>query len=187
MNPVAVLIAGATVLVSGHRAAAKSVDGLEETLFRMVNSLSDSINGPVWLMMQTGSLGAAWVAAGVGWASGRRGLAVRLASAGSASWLVCKLGKRWIDRDRPTAYLPDVRVRGRRQKGGGYPSGHAAVAMSLALVAAGGSGFTRNALVAMATGTGLARVYVGAHLPYDVVGGWAIGVLSARAALALPD
>jgi undecaprenyl-diphosphatase len=59
----------------------------------------------------------------------------------------------------------------------GFVSGHAAVATSLCVAAFPELGSTaRRALVVAAVTVGIARVYIGAHLPLDVLGGIALGV-----------
>ena len=61
----------------------------------------------------------------------------------------------------------------------GYPSGHAAVAGALTVVVAAHLG-RRWAVAALVLGVAvlLGRMYVGAHLPLDVVGGAALGAVS---------
>ena len=62
-------------------------------------------------------------------------------------------------------------------------SGHAAVSVTLALVSLpnGRPGGLAGLLTAAGI-TGVARIYVGAHLPLDVAGGWALGALVGGAA-----
>ncbi len=87
-----------------------------------------------------------------------------------------------IGRGRPEKHLEDVVVRGQAQTGLGYPSGHCAVAFALALIVGSESGpAARVVLLTLAGTTAVARMYVGAHLPLDIVGGVAIGVLGGRA------
>lgn len=159
----------------------------EARVFRSANHAPDALHPPVWLVMQSGSLGAVFVVGGALHLRGRPRAAVVALAIGSAVWGGVKLVKPLVGRGRPSRYLVDTRVRGSAQAGLGYPSGHAAVSMALALVATDARpGGLRRAAVGVATGTGLARMYVGAHLPLDIVGGWAIGValgLTARDAL----
>ena len=150
----------------------------EQQAFRLVNGLPDSLYGPAWPVMQLGALGAAPATAAVALAAGRRSLARRLLAGGSAAWVLAKVVKRVVRRGRPMALLAGVRTRGQEAAGLGYLSGHTAVAVALTAAAwphlgAGG----RWAALALASTVGLSRIYVGAHLPLDVAGGAALGLL----------
>ena len=175
----ALVIASSAVLVATARQArSRRVDACEERIFRIVNTAPDGIRIPVWLVMQSGSLGAVGVAA----LAARRTaspVSVRVLVAGSAAWSLAKLIKPFVGRGRPEDHLDDVTRRGALQTGLGFPSGHAAVATTLALVAAPTGVWGRTVGLAVAGATGLARMYVGAHLPLDVVGGIAIGSIIA--------
>jgi len=88
-----------------------------------------------------------------------------------------KLVKRLVHRPRPAALLPATHRRGPAATGLGYLSGHAGVAAALgaaALPHLGPAG--RTLTLAAIPAVGLTRVYVGAHLPLDVIGGAALGV-----------
>jgi undecaprenyl-diphosphatase len=84
--------------------------------------------------------------------------------------------KRLVRRGRPVAVGP-VKVRGQAQSGDGFVSGHAAVSVTLA------AGVMRSfprldpVLAVLASTVGLSRMYVGAHLPLDVLGGAALGLI----------
>lgn len=183
---IAVLAATAVVVRSARRAKSGGVHRTEETVFRSVNGLSDAIEKPVWLVMQTGSLAAVFVAAGELQRRGERATAVSALVTGVAVWGGVKLIKPQIGRGRPGAELPDVAVRGQPQTGLGYPSGHAAVALTLALISTRTSSRSvRTAALAAAGTTGLARMYVGAHLPLDVAGGFGIGMICGTVANAI--
>jgi glycosyltransferase 2 family protein len=171
----AALAAGA-VGWSARRAATGRVDPPEERVFRALNDAPDALYPFVWPVMQMGSLAAAFVAAeGV---RRRRGLpdALVVAAVGTSVWGGIKLIKPSVGRGRPAAHLDEVHVRGQEQTGLGYPSGHAAVALTLALVAARSPGARAVALAGAAI-TGASRMYVGAHLPLDVIGGFGAGLL----------
>lgn len=176
-------IAAAVVAITGARARRRSVGRAEELVFRTINSEPDSIHRPVWLIMQSGSLGAAFGIGAVLRAAHRPRRAVVAVAAGSAIWGGVKLIKPCVGRGRPAAHLDGVRVRGAPQTGLGYPSGHAAVATTLALVSApAGHRCALAGLLTTAGLTGVARVYVGAHLPLDVIGGHALGALAGAGA-----
>lgn len=161
--------------------------GRREVLaFRAVNELPDgALAPPVWLVMQGGALGAVPAAALLARLEGHPRLAVRLLTGGTAAWVLAKGVKAFVQRPRPVVLLPATRRRGREAVGLGYVSGHAAVAVALASAALPELGPRgRAAALGVVPVIGLARLYVGAHLPLDVVGGAAVG-LAADAAAAL--
>jgi undecaprenyl-diphosphatase len=88
-----------------------------------------------------------------------------------------RMAKLLVERERPGTTVPDAILRGVHPAGLSFVSGHAiitfAVAGLLALVLP-----RRWAIVTLvlATLNGVARVYLGAHNPLDVVGGAAIGL-----------
>ena len=95
---------------------------------------------------------------------------------GTTTWLVAKVVKRVIGRGRPAGLIPEVHIRGRAATGEGYLSGHAGVSTALAAAATQMFPGHRLALAGLATTVGVARIYVGAHLPLDVVGGAALAI-----------
>lgn len=137
--------------------------------------------------MQLGSLAGVYAVGAALSRTGRTADAVATTLAGTAMWGGVKLIKGRIGRGRPTELLDEVSVRGPAQTGIGYPSGHAAVAATLALIAPIPDPAIRAAALLVAGGVGGARIYVGAHLPLDVAGGLALGVLGGLAARALLD
>ncbi|MCA1657062.1 MAG: phosphatase PAP2 family protein, partial [Actinobacteria bacterium] len=115
---------------------------------------------PPWRRASDGWPGGCWSAAPPA------GLSPRWSSGASAALA------------RPPS-LPDAHRRGPDAAGLGYLSGHAAVAVAVALGTAAlprlrGPG--RAAVLAAVPVVGLCRIYVGAHLPLDVLGGAALGL-----------
>ena len=91
--------------------------------------------------------------------------------------MLAKVVKHFVERGRPSEFVPDLHIRGAAAHGLGYVSGHVAVISALAVAAwpyLGRQG--RIAVVALAGIVGVLRVYVGAHLPLDIVGGVGLGV-----------
>jgi uncharacterized membrane protein YbhN (UPF0104 family)/membrane-associated phospholipid phosphatase len=150
----------------------------EANLFRLLNDLAlpGWTRWPVWGVMQLGVIGAVPLVAGLALLTRRIRLAAYAALAGGTIYLVAKLVKAFVQRGRPQTLLADVYIFDIPDRGLGYVSGHAAVAVSLATVASPFLG--RRARRVAWTLAGLvcvARIYVGSHLPLDVVGGAALG------------
>ena len=167
----------AALVITTKAARRGGVSPAEATAFRIVNRLPDRILAPAWTVMQLGTLGAAPAAAAVAYARGNRRLARRLLVAGSSTWALSKVVKWNVRRPRPAQLLPDARRSGRDAAGLGYLSGHAGVAAALGAAAFTRAGWAgRLAIVATVPVVGLSRVYVGAHLPLDILGGAALGL-----------
>jgi membrane-associated phospholipid phosphatase len=168
--------AGPAFVLMARRAAQCKVSRGEERAFRAVNGLSPKLRAPVWVVMQAGSLVAVPVAAAVALPRSRAA-AIALAVDGTAVWALCKIVKRIVKRGRPSDCLPGVIVFGGAQRGRGFPSGHAAVATTITVIGARLLPKPASQIVwAIPVLVGGARQYVGAHLPLDVIGGFALGV-----------
>jgi len=173
---------GSGLLAGSWLALRSGVSAREERLFRTINGLPDSIRTPVRAVMQAGTFATVPVAAGVALLAGRRRLAARLLAGGTAAWLGAKALKPLGGRDRPAGMLDDVRIREGIEGDLGWVSGHSAVATTLALLAADElPGWAGAPLGAVVAATGFGRIYVGAHLPHDVVGGVGLGSVIAGA------
>jgi membrane-associated phospholipid phosphatase len=162
--------------------ARRGVPEYEEAVFRRVNDAPGSLRAPARALMQAGTYGMTPVFALVAWRLvRRRNLAVALFVGGTSAWLAAKVVKRIGGRGRPGAELPQVTDREHIGGDLGWVSGHTAVATTLAVTAGDDFPLARPLFVAWASEVGLARMYVGAHLPHDVVGGaglgWVIGGL----------
>lgn len=177
------VVTGMVILVASAEVVQRDRVGVLETdAFRLVNDLPGLLQPLFWAAMQAGNLLAVPLAAAAAALTRRFRMAVDLAVAGSAAWLLAKLVKRLVARGRPPSLLGDVHLRGPAATGLGYVSGHAAVAVALATVASPFLGRRARRLAwALAALVCLARLYVGAHLPLDVIGGaalgWAVGAL----------
>ena len=126
--------------------------------------------------MQAGNVLAVGVAALVVAATRRFWLAANLAITGIGVWMAARWIKDQVGRGRPADLLPDVHLRGHHDSGLGFVSGHAAVAVAIATMIAPYLGRrARWVAVAVAMGVCLSRMYFGAHLPLDVLGGAALG------------
>lgn len=179
----AVLIAvGLVVLVAGMIVVGDDggLPDWEVDLFRAVNDLPDFLHPVLLVFQQFGAIGVAPVIAIVAWLTGRRRLALA-----AVLVVVSKLILEWaikatVTRERPaTSIGPDINVRGDVQiSGESFVSGHAAMAAGLAMVVApwlpGRWRVVPWILVGLVM---IGRMYVGAHLPLDVVCGAALGLV----------
>ena len=179
----ALLVSGVVVLgLTALFVDARHVGGLEEAVFRWVNDLPGFLYLPLWPVMQLGNLMIVPSAALVAAATRRFRLALGLFVAGMVTYYLAKEVKTFVVRERPAQILESVTTRGDVPPALGYISGHAAVVVTLATVASRYlSRRMRVVMWAVTTVVCLARLYVGAHLPLDVVGGAALGAMCAAA------
>jgi len=158
----------------------------EAALFRVVNELAlPGWTWPgVWLVMQLGVIGAVPLVAILALVTRRLRLALDAVLAAGSIYLIAKLVKEFVQRGRPQTLLDGVNIFGEPARGLGYVSGHSAVAVALATVASPYLGRrARRVAWVLAGCVCLARMYVGAHLPFDVVGGAALGWAAASLVL----
>jgi membrane-associated phospholipid phosphatase len=172
-----VLGVAAAVLVLSTVASKAALTDLEIGLFRAVNELPQTFYSAVWPVMQYGTFITIPALAVVALLFRRYRLAAAMLAAGVGVYLLARVIKDLVGRGRPAALLDAVE--GREVFGAGslgYPSGHAAVAAALSVVVAAHLG-KRWAVAALVLGVAVlfGRMYVGAHLPLDVLGGAALG------------
>jgi undecaprenyl-diphosphatase len=168
------------VLALASLAAMTELTSTEVGTFRAVNELPDGLRVAVWPFMQYGTFVTIPVLAAVALAFRRFRLALAILLAGVGVYLLALITKQIVERGRPGAMLSGVQERETFGEGSlGFPSGHAAVAAAVTAVVA--AHLSRRWLV-VALGLGsvvlLGRVYVGAHLPLDVIGGAALGAVA---------
>lgn len=154
----------------------QQVPGFERRAFVVMNGLPDALSPILFPVMQAGSLVAVFITGGFALLARRPRLAGLIVLAGGSAWILAKFVKRIVERGRPEGLVPDVIIRGAAQMGGGFPSGHVAVAAAMATVAGPYlSTWGRAAAWLTVALVALSRVYIGAHLPLDSVAGLLVG------------
>ncbi|MGH9231971.1 MAG: phosphatase PAP2 family protein [Acidimicrobiales bacterium] len=156
------------------------VPGWEADVFAAVNGLPGVLEWPLWPVMQLGTV-PMYLVGGlfVYWLTRRTRPALATASAVLLGWVMARVVKEAIQRGRPGALLDDVNLRTSGFfSGHGYVSGHTTVAFAWATVlTAVLPGRWRFVPFPLAALVGFSRIFFGAHLPLDVLGGAGLGIL----------
>jgi membrane-associated phospholipid phosphatase len=177
---VLMIIGGLLVLVVGALIARDgTVPGWEEATFRAVNDLPDWLYPILWPGNMLGALFMVAIVAVAAVAVRQYWLALAVVIAGVLKLVSERVVKAAVTRERPgTSIGEDVNARGDVSiSGESFVSGHAVLAAAIATVVAPYvSPRGRIALALVVLLVLVARVYVGAHNPLDVVCGAALGV-----------
>lgn len=175
-------LTGAALLAGSYLEVRRTtVPEYEERVFRIANGAPDAIRIPVRTIMQAGTFGTVPAVATVAFLTGRRQLAAKILVGGTLAWVGAKAIKPFGGRARPAGVLSDVTTREGIQGDLGWVSGHAAVATTMAGILADDLPRLRPLLAAVVVATAFGRMYVGAHLPYDTVGGAGLGMMISAA------
>jgi membrane-associated phospholipid phosphatase len=177
------MVAGVALLVTSAVLARRGQYGWEIAIFQAINGLPGGLRPFLWVLNQYGTAVTIPVATAVALLFRRWVLALSLAASGVAVYLLAKVIKEYVVRGRPAALLTGVVERETFSPGSlGYPSGHAAVAWAITLIVLAYVGQPwRVVAIVLAMAVPLSRMYVGAHLPLDLIGGAALGVAVASA------
>jgi membrane-associated phospholipid phosphatase len=175
---VVLMLAGVAVLVTSAFLARSGVYEWEVTIFQAINGLPGSLRPFLWVLNQYGTAVTIPVATAAALLFRRWLLAVSLAASGMAVYVLAKVIKEYVARGRPAVLVGGVVEREIFSPGSlGYPSGHAAVAWAITLIVLPYVGQPwRIAAIVLAVAVPIARMYVGAHVPLDLLGGAGLGV-----------
>jgi undecaprenyl-diphosphatase len=175
------------LVVTALVAAAGSPGSVETEMFRWFNDPPRAVGAVMALvnpLLRPVGLTLLIIAALVVLACTRRDvfwwIFASASAAGVLAYVIDNAMKVVVDRGRPPAYLSDVLFHGypTNPRGTGYPSSHTAVVV--AVVAAAWPWLNRPwRFVGASTAAliSLNRMYVGAHLPLDILGGAAVGLV----------
>ena len=175
---VVVLVASLAVFaVCALIAADGRVGPIERAVFHAVNWLPQGLYQPMLVFQYLGVLAMPLVVAVGALAFRRWRLAAALVLVVPFKLAAERVVKLLVQRQRPGTTVPDAVLRGVHPAGLSFVSGHAIITFAIA----GLLGLVlprRWAVVAfvLATLNAVARVYLGAHNPLDVVGGAAVGL-----------
>jgi undecaprenyl-diphosphatase len=173
----AAVAAGIGGLLGAAALARRPLTRTEVETFRIVNAIPDGAYPTIWAPMQYGTFGTVPLMAALALARRRPRLALAIGIGGTAAWVLAKAVKSAVGRERPASLVEDVSLRGAEEGDRGFPSGHAAVSAALTVVIwPYASAPQRAVLTGLAGCVPLARMYVGAHLPLDLIGGSALGL-----------
>ncbi len=176
------------ILVGTTVAAMRGVPSWEHRTYNTVNDLPDALAPFVWPPMQFGSLISPFALGALAYRRNRRPEpATSIIAAGFAAWITAKGMKKLVGRGRPHDFDSETNLRLWTEIDGslGFVSGHAAVAMASAgIIHRYVSPGLGAAVYGVAALVGFSRIYAGAHLPIDVLGGAALGVLVSETVIA---
>lgn len=175
------IIAAALVVALTGAMSVEPPPSWEESLFWAVNGLPRYLDFPLWFLQQAGMAMAIPAAALALWfvvAHWRPPVGLVLGGI-ILGWAAAKGIKAIVGRGRPGVLLEDV-VYGLDGplRGIGFPSGHAVVVFTIAVVFSPYlPRWLRWVLYGLAVVVCVARLFAGAHMPLDVVGGAAFGMI----------
>jgi undecaprenyl-diphosphatase len=184
-------IVGLAIATISALIAGGDVPGWEADLFEAINDLPDVLEAPMWVFQLAGLLLVPFGIAAVAAMLGRFRLAIAAVLVVPLKLLFEKLVvKQLVERERPGTsiceldeacanFRSDVPLEGLS-----FVSGHAIIAWALATILWPYlRGPWRWIPIAVATLNAIARVYLGAHNPLDVIGGAGVGLALGAALL----
>ena len=176
---VALALGGVAIMVASSLVARNGrVGDPERVVFEAINGLPDFLRWPMWVFQLLGLIGTPLVVAVVALILRKWRLAVcAVLLIPLKLYIEQPVLKAHIHRERPGTTEPHPILRDVPSSGYSFPSGHAVVAFSLAVLL---TPYLRRrwqiVVWALAVLNSVARVYLGAHNPLDVVAGAGAGL-----------
>ncbi len=181
-NPIFIVysFAGVIIFLLGMLLVKAGVSTFEKAIFELFNKLPGALDNLFVAISFFGTIGFVFVATFISLIRKHYTHAIKFLLAGVLAWLAAKWLKTYELRMRPSEILPNVQLREKLDSTIGYPSGHAAVATALGLIAYQYVPKKYHRLITvLVIGVYISRLYLGMHLPIDIVGGFAVGLVIA--------
>lgn len=168
------------LLIATWAAVDRRVFGWEMSSFSFINGWSNTLRPLFLVVTQFGNYWALFAITLGAIAFKKYRLALRIFGNGTLAFFLTELYlKHVVQRLRPEYLLSGVHVREFQPGHFGFPSAHAAVATALAITLWPlFPGRWKWLAVAWIVLVSLSRVYLGVHLPLDVIGGVAAGLVA---------
>lgn len=177
LNPTQQLVAAAGIFVlSVILSRPENISYAELSLFNYFYELPKLFFWPLLVITQLGSMIVLLVIAAAFLIRKRFHIGLRLLLTGSLAYLLSGVAKDLWGRGRPFDLLDNITSLDLVVRGSGFPSGHVALATALALTL--GHYLPKKyywLVFFIIGGVSLSRIYLGVHLPLDLLGGFAIG------------
>ncbi len=159
--------------------AAGLFDSVERPVFLYFNSLPHILHDLFYAITQMGGLASLLIWISAAWYLINKRAAYTVLGTGFTAWIVAKIAKTIVHRGRPGDLISTTHLFSGEKFGGyGFPSGHATFAAACATILYYQvAPRYRKYLLLIVFMVGISRMYLGAHFPLDVVGGWALGAL----------
>lgn len=173
---------GATMLALTHKAT-----GWEYTWFREINNQSEGFYRLMTIFTFFGSTWMAVISVAAAFFARYYRLAWRMALTIIGAYGVTFFAKHFIERARPGELFDQVHVR-MAEHGMGFPSGHTMLITVVALTLLPYLPWkVRWVLPIAIAAVAISRLYLGVHIPLDLVGGFTIGVAAVAFLRILPQ
>jgi len=189
-GPLVVLLWSLAAFAVMAVAAGQSLSGVERSVFEGIFDLPDWLEQPFVALSYLGTIGLFVLVIVTCWRVRRITPALMAVAGAALAYLLTYGTKEWIVARARPASLTDIEPRTELDPVAvdGFPSGHVAVATTLALLLTPLlPGRARPWVWLAPVVVALSRVYLGEHMPLDVLGGVAIGLMAGSAVqLAIP-